>query len=83
MKPVRHNACNDVLRGGAPHIPDLHIRRGDESDDGCMPVVASYWKPTPEELRELVDGGAVEVVIVGHTHPPISIRTAPMEGPHA
>jgi hypothetical protein len=48
-----------------------------------MPVVASYWRPTPEELRELVDGGCVEVVILGFTHPPISIRTAPTDRPQA
>lgn len=76
MSPIRHPLCNAVLRGGAPHIPDLHIRRGDESEDGCMPVVASYWRPTPDELRELLNGGVVEVVALGYTHPPISVRSA-------
>ena len=77
MTPVKHPDCNDVLRGGAPHVPDLHIRRGNESDDGSMPVVASFWKPTATELQRLIDGGCVEVVVIGHTHPPISVRAAP------
>lgn len=76
MKPIKHDYCNAIL-GGAPHIPDLHIRRGDESEDGSMPVTASYWAPTAAELRELADGGVVEVVAMGYTHPPLSIRTAP------
>ena len=79
MKPIRHHSCNAVLRGGAPHIPDLYVRRGDDSDDGSIPVVASYWKPTPDELRDLNDGGAVELVVMGMTHPPLSIRTAAPE----
>jgi hypothetical protein len=77
MRAVKHAKCNTVLRGGAPHIPDLHIKRGDESDDGSMPTVTSFWIPTKEELQELLDGGAVEVVILGYTHPPISVRTQP------
>ena len=76
MKAFKHSACNAVLRGGAPHIPDLYIRRGDESEDGSMPCVASYWRPTTEELQELIEGGCVEVVALGFTHPPLSIRTA-------
>jgi hypothetical protein len=82
MAPIRHPACNAVLRGGAPHIPDLHIRRGNESEDGCMPVVASYWCPTPDELRQLIEGGVVEIVALGHTHPPISVRTAAKGADH-
>lgn len=77
MRPTKHPACNTVLRGGAPHIPDLHIRRGYDSEDDSMPVVASYWKPTEAELQELIAGGVVEVVAMGHTHPPLSIRTTP------
>ena len=73
MKAVKHHPrCNAVLHGGAPHIPDLHIRR---DNDPVLPNVASYWRPTPDELAELVAGGCVEVVVLGHTHPPISIRT--------
>ena len=77
MKPSKHASCNTVLRGGAPHIPDLHIRRGDESEDGSMPTVTSFWIPSKDELQDLLDGGAVEVVVLGHTHPPISVRVAP------
>lgn len=77
MKPVKHASCNSVLLGGAPHVPDLHVRRGNDSDDDSMPITASYWVPTPDELAQLVAGGAVEVVALGYTHPPISIRVAP------
>lgn len=77
MRASKHPECNTVLRGGAPHIPDLHIRRGDESEDGSMPTVTSFWIPSKDELQDLLDGGAVAVVVLGHTHPPISVRVTP------
>ena len=76
MRAIKHFECNDVLRGGAPHIPDLHIKRGDDSDDGSMRTVTSFWVPSKEELQELLDGGAVAIVVLGISHPPISVRTA-------
>jgi hypothetical protein len=48
-----------------------------------MPVVASYWRPTDAELKELLEGGCVEIVVLGYTHPPLSIRTATHPEPQA
>jgi hypothetical protein len=75
VKSTNHPKCNGVLRSGAPHIPDLPVRVGFDSEDESMPTVASYWKPTDEELQDLIEGGSVEVVVLGRTHPPISVRT--------
>lgn len=72
MKPKKHHLCNGTLLGGAPHIPDLHVKIG---RDDVFETVSSYWFPTADELAELVAGGCVEVCILGRTHPPISIRT--------
>jgi hypothetical protein len=75
MKPVHHKNCNATLKGGAPHIPDLPVKR--EVEAGVWETVSSFWLPTKEELAELVAGGVVEICILGDTHPPISIRTSP------
>ena len=76
MRPVQHPLCNDVLRGGAPHIPDLHIRR---DFDGVFTIVASYWRPTLAELADLQAGGCVELRVLGTTHAPLSLGTVLQE----
>jgi hypothetical protein len=35
--------------------------------------VASFWMPTPEELKRLQAGLAVRLVVLGDTHPPVHI----------
>jgi hypothetical protein len=38
-----------------------------------MPVILSYWKPTPKELAELNAGGHVRLIIVGEAMPPVAL----------
>lgn len=69
--------CNDVLRKPAgmteDECRDLHIHRDDTA-------VWSFWKPNPEELLALKRGGAVALIVMGATHPPLSIMaTHPTE----
>jgi hypothetical protein len=66
--------CNGMLGSpvGAPHIPKVHVHRYDL--DG-VPVTASFWKPSPDELRDLVSGGCIALHVMGTTHAPISVRT--------
>ncbi|MEM6477825.1 MAG: hypothetical protein AAF647_02140 [Pseudomonadota bacterium] len=39
------------------------------------PMMVSLWEPTPAELRELMTGGAVRLIIYGTAHPPVSLST--------
>jgi hypothetical protein len=41
----------------------------------------SRWEPTPDELALLNAGGAVELMVIGAVHPPVSIIAvaAPVE----
>jgi hypothetical protein len=33
----------------------------------------SYWAPNAEELRLIAEGKPIRLMLVGHTHPPISV----------
>lgn len=77
MQPIKHPMCNDVLRKPPgmteEECRDLHIRRDDAS-------VWSFWQPNPEELLALNRGGAVALIVMGVTHPPLMVMaTHPTE----
>jgi len=73
MEPIKHPHCNTILRKPdgmtEDECRDLHICR----QNGC---VWSFWKPNDEELAALVVGGSVALLIMGETHPPLSIHAA-------
>lgn len=75
MNIHQHPACNDVLLPpkGDPTCRPLPIMRSVDADG--LHLVASYWKPTPEELATLQASGVVQLVAWGRTHPPIYITT--------
>ncbi|WP_041742292.1 hypothetical protein [Collimonas fungivorans] len=44
--------------------------------DGA-PAVASFWKPTAEELHVLVDGGSVVLYVLGTCMQPVALAITP------
>lgn len=60
-----------------------------DGECGTLPVFAevvnggmtmtSAWKPSEEELNELVKGGVVAMVIYGTMHPPIALGVFPAD----
>lgn len=46
-------------------------------EDGQFKWIASFWKPTADELRTLRDGGSVVLYIFSQAHPPVSIGVQP------
>lgn len=43
------------------------------------PVIVSFWKPTPEELTDLVNGGTISLWVVGKSMPPVLLEVQPSE----
>lgn len=83
MNMIQHSMCNDVL-GAPPGVPieecrALPIMRflGTEGIgvEGA-PYMASFWKPTPEELKLIAEGYPVVLMIQGMTHAPLSVGVA-------
>lgn len=75
MTPFKHPWCDDVLKApeGDDTCGDLHIARIDNA-------VMSFWKPSAEELANLVVGGSVGLLVEGRTHPPLSVNVMTPEG---
>jgi hypothetical protein len=42
-------------------------------------IVASFWRPSPEELKTLTEGGSVVLYVWGMMHPPVSIGVVTKE----
>jgi hypothetical protein len=73
---------NDVSDGPpgttSEQVMSLSVWRG-PNEDGIQ-VVISCWKPTKEELDEIVRTGRVWIVVWGRTMPPICpVGTNPFE----
>lgn len=80
MRPTQHTSNNQVLGAPAHWEQDptpcsaLAITRGVE--DG-LPVVASFWRPSAEELAQLQAGALVRLSIVGNAMPPVRLDVEP------
>jgi len=75
MNTHQHPSCNFVLdppKGDTDCRPLPILRM---TDTGGLPVVVSFWKPTPEELAQLNAGGVVALHVWGRTHAPLYVGT--------
>jgi hypothetical protein len=45
------------------------------------PVMVTWWRLTPSELKTLNEGGLLEIAILGNTHPPIRPSIVAGENP--
>lgn len=76
MNKTQHKSNNRVL--GAPKDwdqDDLPCDALPVTDVllGGVPAVASYWRPTAEELKTLNNGGLVVLYVAARTMPPVAI----------
>lgn len=74
MKPVEFEQ-QDILLG-----PPKGSERG---TCGALPIqfvdgtMQSYWKPSPEDLKTLNEGGHVRLCVHGNGHPPVWVDVTP------
>ncbi|MCK4121397.1 hypothetical protein HFK83_03305 [Ralstonia pseudosolanacearum] len=80
MQRVQHPTNNSVL--GAPEgwdqsvlpVGAMPITR---TEVNGVPAVASYWKPSADELAQLNAGGSVALWVLGPTMPPVAVEVEP------
>lgn len=76
MRHIQHSTNNGVL--GAPKgwkqdelpcsaLPVTHV------DDEHGHSIVSFWKPTPEEIAQLMDGASIALWVIGRTMPPVAL----------
>lgn len=75
MEPIRTSYAKSTLRGeGCLDLPAAIW----PDPDGGPAQVETAWKPTPEELADLMDGGTVylyQLIPAGHGFPPVLLTT--------
>lgn len=75
MQPLRITNATRVLAETQDEYYALAIK--DEEIDGVNHMT-SVWEPTPRELSDLQNGGAVRLTILGTGHPPVMLSTQPV-----
>lgn len=50
-----------------------HLAIRDMTINGNVPSMHSLWEPTPDELERLNAGGKVRLIVVGISHPAVSL----------
>lgn len=71
MEPIYHSNCNFVLgAGGIPNVQDVPACMV-RNEDGSFNSIATFWKPTPEELKLLNEGGVMTLYVLDQRHPPV------------
>ena len=76
MNHFRHALCTHTLNpapGTERFVDPLHIRRGTLEDPRGVPTVTSYWRPSEQDIANILAGGCVAVQVLGATHPPMSV----------
>lgn len=74
MQPLRISNSTRILAETQDEYNALAIR--DEEIEGVNHMT-SVWEPTPKELKQLHEGGAVRLTILGVVHPPVMLTTQP------
>ena len=72
MQPLRISDATRVLAETQDEYYALAIK--DEEIEGVNHMT-SVWEPTPKEIADLANGGAVRLTILGTGHPPVQLTT--------
>lgn len=73
MEPGHHSTCNMILgNGGLPGVQSVPACLV-SNEDGSFNSIATFWRPTPEELELLAKGGVVTLYCMSSHHPPVWI----------
>jgi hypothetical protein len=74
MRPVIHPSNNLTLdKPTNTNGVEIHPLTVTECEDGGIPYMVSFWKPFPEELDVLKEGGTVQLWILGQRQPVVSL----------
>ena len=77
MSPIQHPTNNHTFGAPVGHnheaLPCETLSVTVGRDDSGMPVMASFWQPTPEELESLNAGRPVILYVYGSGHPIVAV----------
>jgi hypothetical protein len=70
MKAIKTDTTTISYKGPTPDIFDLPCERVK------IGQIRSFWRPSPEELAILNDGGCVEIDLLTEPIPPIAVNVS-------
>lgn len=71
-----HHPSNNMLLGAPPSMPDCATLPATATIDGEAMIITSFWRPSPEELAALNNGGFAMLSVYGQHHPPVSLAVS-------
>lgn len=77
MKFHQHST-NNMLLGAPPGMQNCDTLPATMTTEPEV-IIASFWRPTEEELQVLNAGGSVVLHIFGTAHPPVALGVASHE----
>jgi len=77
MKFHQHST-NNMLLGAPPGMQNCDTMPATMTTEPEV-IIASFWRPTEEELQVLNAGGSVVLHIFGTAHPPVALGVTPHE----
>lgn len=93
MRPIEVNGSNlrlvlEAGEAGKPErtLPATRLKTYDpdrgETEKDAVDAIATAWQPSGGELKALVNGALVELVVTGSDHPPVTLKVGepPEEG---
>ncbi len=75
MLPLRISNATRILAETQDEYYALAI--ADQMGSDGVNYMTSVWEPTAVELKQLNEGGAVRLTILGTAHPPVMMATQP------
>ncbi len=60
-------------------VENITVVVSDDGEVSDVPCIASAWQPTRDELALLLDGGYVQLRILGTGHPPVMVTAEPSQ----
>lgn len=75
MKCMMHGS-NNMLLGAPKDMPNCETVPATMFPDGQDgPMIATFWKPSPEELEQINANGFIVLWVWGNAHPPVGLST--------
>jgi hypothetical protein len=75
MEHFKHKRCNALLSGSNhKNVADLHIQRHEPPGYPGVTCVTSFWRPSEQDLANLLAGGSLAITVFGVTQPPMLVE---------
>lgn len=73
---IKNHCTNNMLLVAPKDMPNCDTVSATMMIEDEIVTIATFWKPTPQELELLNSNGYVVLYVYGKVHPPVAIGTS-------